>query len=120
MGYDQELAKHASYAAAEMDEMHRSLERYIFGYPVTTITDIEPHAGQVDHTPPEYSAYAYPVGKAWPSSYPAPETPVQPVKAEVLQRPAAVMSMDRLMLLLPPPASFFKPSTPLSQSVPLF
>merc|ERR1719321_1423532 len=68
--YDQELAKHASYAAAEMDEMHRSLERYIFGTTIQTLDDVEPHAGQVDHAPPEYSAYSYPVGKTWPKNFP--------------------------------------------------
>merc|ERR1719305_511206 len=81
--YDQELAKHASYAAAEMDEMHRSLERYIFGTTIQTLDDVEPHAGQVDHTPPEYSAYSYPAGKSWPTNYPAPATPLQPTKEKL-------------------------------------
>merc|ERR1711879_736810 len=90
-----------------------AMERYIFGTSVQTVTDVEPHAGLVDHTPPEYSTYAYPVGKRWERTYPAPATPLTeyagktppPSYTKLWKAPPSVYkgSMDGLMLLLPPP-----------------
>eukprot|EP00928_Gymnodinium_smaydae_P030369 TRINITY_DN22615_c0_g2_i1.p1 TRINITY_DN22615_c0_g2~~TRINITY_DN22615_c0_g2_i1.p1 ORF type:complete len:189 (-),score=25.02 TRINITY_DN22615_c0_g2_i1:53-562(-) len=70
--YSMELARHASYAALEMDNTSKAVQRYILGTPVLTVNDIEPTAGQVEAGgPPEYSAYPYPLGSdKWPKQYP--------------------------------------------------
>merc|ERR1712008_311553 len=99
--YDQELAKHATYASQEMDEMSRSVSRYILGTSVTTIDDVDPYAGQIEHTPPEYSSYAYPTGMSW-STYPAPVTRPSKIKRESEEIPAAIeASLGGPLLLLP-------------------
>mmetsp|Transcript_56340 Transcript_56340/g.121414 ORF Transcript_56340/g.121414 Transcript_56340/m.121414 type:complete len:167 (+) Transcript_56340:152-652(+) len=98
--YDQELAKHATYAAMEMDNTRKLVERYILGTDVTTINDVDPAAGQIEGGgPPEYSSFPYPLGsEEWPANYPVPEPPGFPA---TIGAPGPVREVEASLPLWP-------------------
>eukprot|EP00927_Polykrikos_kofoidii_P056672 TRINITY_DN50759_c0_g1_i1.p1 TRINITY_DN50759_c0_g1~~TRINITY_DN50759_c0_g1_i1.p1 ORF type:complete len:221 (-),score=30.35 TRINITY_DN50759_c0_g1_i1:46-708(-) len=113
--YSMELAKHASYAAQEMDNTSRAMQRYILGTTVLTASDIDPTAGQLGGSPPSYSAYSYPLGSdRWPENYPVPG-PLRFPETYPAQQPVSQASVGVLVeqsVLLDPPFPF-RQSPPL-------
>eukprot|EP00929_Paragymnodinium_shiwhaense_P119272 TRINITY_DN91159_c0_g1_i1.p1 TRINITY_DN91159_c0_g1~~TRINITY_DN91159_c0_g1_i1.p1 ORF type:complete len:180 (+),score=22.30 TRINITY_DN91159_c0_g1_i1:70-609(+) len=112
--YTQELAKHASQAAMEMEETSRAIQRYILGDATTTITDVEPIAGQLENGgPPQYSTYGYPLADDhWPTSYPVPGPPKYPALPQPVSRASA--PPETAALISGVPAAAPQPPSPPS------